>query len=192
MSRLDLITLVYVRVESRDIRQRIWKELVYSRKRMGRCLKEPIAELGLLAGDRLEPSSSVMDVGAFKFLETPFVATFWRMKDEDRLIHNSPLWCIPGFGLKTLTIDALHTWVFGPLAFYTGFVLRFCLVHRVWCQDLPYIDSEEYMRLNLLRCRADLWSYYYHRRRDGSDWTRHGSEVWNLTLKMLGTAKTIG
>ena len=73
----------------------------------------------LLAGDRLEPSESIPDVGsAFDELQVfPVVAVFWRLSRETICRHRNPLFDSEiGMGSQEcLTIDALHSLRLGPM-----------------------------------------------------------------------------
>eukprot|EP00969_Alexandrium_andersonii_P029448 1285462-Alexandrium_andersonii.AAC.1 len=59
--------------------------LLYDKRRAGnrgRCLARGFPELGLLEGDRLEPSESLPDIGCFEQATTPIRVTFWRVSQE--------------------------------------------------------------------------------------------------------------
>ena len=65
-----------------------------SRSGRGRCLNKDIEALNLKNGDRLEPSSTVMDVGEFERLKPAAGATlkctFWRRANETATRHRNP------------------------------------------------------------------------------------------------------
>eukprot|EP00959_Pyramimonas_sp_CCMP1952_P340660 7134928-Pyramimonas_sp.AAC.1 len=62
----------------------------------GRTLARGVPEFGLEAGDRLEPSPNLPDIGEFSSIQVPFVATFWRahfcgQAVVDAVNHPNPL-----------------------------------------------------------------------------------------------------
>ena len=81
----------------------------------------------LKAGDRLEPTPSLLDISKFELQPPPFRATFWRMTSDDRVSHRSPLWQIEGMFADRHFIDILHTWHLGPLTSFIPFTLRFII-----------------------------------------------------------------
>ena len=56
-----------------------------------------LPEYGLRAGDRLEPSKNVPDVGAFFvfIVAFPVVVLFWRATMETSARHRNPLLLVP-------------------------------------------------------------------------------------------------
>ena len=55
----------------------------------GRALRHDVAELGLLQGDRLEPSEELLDVHRFDAMTPPFTVRFWRTSIAQRLWRSS-------------------------------------------------------------------------------------------------------
>ena len=77
-------------------RQNLIRPLLFYDKRKqgacGRALRRAVPSLGLQAGDRLEPSHELPDVGAFGMLVLlPLVVTFWRASQETICKHRNPL-----------------------------------------------------------------------------------------------------
>ena len=63
-----------------------------SKASRGRALKTDIPELGLLAGDRLEPHPTMPDVGVIDdFKAVPVTLLFWRRSEETQARHRNPL-----------------------------------------------------------------------------------------------------
>jgi len=92
----------------------------------GLALHVPLPELGLVVGDRLEPSDSLHDVGKLRDAEVPLDVVFWRRSEESLCRHRNPL-LTADVGLSTdkaLTVDTLH-------ALYLGVMLVYCRV-TVW------------------------------------------------------------
>ena len=80
----------------------------------GRRLLTAPGFCGLAAGDRLEPSASIPDIGqAFDVQSTPLVATFWRTSRESLCRHRNPLFgkdlhILPSVSLVVDTLHALY------------------------------------------------------------------------------------
>ena len=90
----------------------------------GRALRRDVA--GLLAGDRLEPSDTIMDVADFESLQLPVTVTFWRSSRQTFVLHRNPLLCSEAFGLsvRLLSLDTLHT-------LNLGVIKAYCM-HVIW------------------------------------------------------------
>ena len=58
----------------------------------GRALSANVDSVGLLKGDRFEPSFDMPDVFSFDRMAVPFTCTFWRPSVESRCHHRNPLW----------------------------------------------------------------------------------------------------
>ena len=120
---------IKVRIVSTSVRDNIWSSLRFDRKPRGGsglALHVPLPELGLVVGDRLEPSDSLHDVGKLRDAEVPLDVVFWRRSEESLCRHRNPL-LTADVGLSTdkaLTVDTLH-------ALYLGVMLVYCRV-TVW------------------------------------------------------------
>ena len=71
---------IHVRIVSVATRNLIWNLLQYDRrpdKAHGLALTADLPELGLRIGDRLEASSSLLDVGCFSEAAVPIDIDFW-------------------------------------------------------------------------------------------------------------------
>ena len=102
-------------------KRRIAKLLVYDKRSrkpssFGRALSRDYPPLGLLAGDRLEPSPYLGDVAKFEGLPANATVRFWRVKLQSRVIHRNPLFD-PTLGLshQSCAVDKLHTVYLGVL-----------------------------------------------------------------------------
>ena len=64
--------------------------------KLGRCLVDDVPELGLLAGDRLECSDYLPDVGLLESLDfdaqDKYIVVFWRRTWETVCLFRCPLW----------------------------------------------------------------------------------------------------
>ena len=188
---------VVATVTEADVRSIIRHEsLEYDRRKMSgflgrRMVHHVILESGqrLLLGDRLHPSRTLQDVADFELQATPFTCRFWRVGNPKtaRLLHHSPLKDIPGVGMQTYAIDILHTWHLGGIPKYNGKVLWAILRSNAYAgphEDRLYQDDR--MHLKLLRLRSDLWLHYKEMQRLDPEWRKKASQVWNLSIKMLG------
>ena len=81
----------------------------------GRALTRDVPEVGLLAGDRIEPTERLPDVSLFEQL-CPGVldkaeVTFWRRSEETICLRRSPLWNAD-VGItpeRVVCLDVMHT-----------------------------------------------------------------------------------
>lgn len=151
----------------------------------GRCLTCDFPALNLSAGDRLDPSKGLDDVGAFETLQVfPARIRFWR-PSRTTLVHvHCPLWD-PSIGLTpvaAIAIDMLHAYYLGPLQTWCR--------HSLWC----LIDSghwganeataQERAQVTVTCIKHELFAFYssYDRDHPGAPLSRLAS----LTPKMLG------
>ena len=176
-----------VTIETEWQRSAVYRKLRYAKRFRGRGLCAPVRVglVQLFAGDRLEPSPSLLDVSRFSLTAVPFQATFWRMQDTDRVTHASPLLEIEGFFLDQHGVDILHTWHLGPIIKLIPMVLRFFLRMMVFVQPVPYLTADDTKRIGLLRMKHKLFTFYAAKRSSDPMWKRKRAEVWNLTEGMI-------
>jgi hypothetical protein len=143
----------------------------------------------LLDGDRLHPSRTLRDIADFETQATPFMCLFWRVANRKtaRVLHHSPLMNIPGVCMESYAIDILHTWHLGGIPKYNGTVLWNILRSDAYADQYQNrLYEEDRMHLKLLRLRSDLWLHYKEMQQTDPSWHKKASQVWNITLKMLG------
>ena len=195
--RLEDVHRSSIVVEIIDLatRARISKELRYKSKFIGRGLIKPVTvrdqfgrPTNLVVGDRLEPTPELRDVSAFETLAPPFRVRFWRCFDEDRVIHDSPLFFVPGLRIDTQGPDSLHGWALGPVCSYIPLALWFLIGSSIYTPAIDHLSTEDCAKIALLRIKQKLWAHYKVKRGDPR-WRTKGSEIWNLTLSMLGKKK---
>lgn len=133
--------------------------------------------LGLLAGDRLEASSCLPDVGLFERRSLPFVATFWRGGPAARLRHATPLLNIRGFCLERYAVDLLHSWHLGCLQYVLGEAFWAVINSGALCPALPWLTAADRENTSMRELRAQLATYYAERRRRDPDFARRGSQA---------------
>jgi hypothetical protein len=177
-----------------DVKLVIDAGLDFAKKHLGRTLRRHVvlsSGARLLPGDRLHPSRSLRDVADFERMRPfrPFTCVFWRVANPKtaRLLHRSPLMDIPGVGMHSYAIDILHTWHLGGIPRYCGRVLWLILRSDAYGADLPmWLAAEDQLHLKLLRLRSALWVHYTRMQAADPEWSKRASQVWILTLKMLG------
>ena len=169
-----------VRVENDDIRSQIYRELIYCKKSgaytSGRCIKRNLPHLNLNVGDRLEPSMELFDISKFEETPTPFNATFWCMTKRDRMLHESPIFSIPGVTIRSYAKDLLHTWDLGPVGLYISEVFWKLLDSNVLLGVNAAPTVEDHRILGLMQIKSEMWRYYASRSSD-EDFKRKGSKV---------------
>jgi hypothetical protein len=155
----------------------------------GLSLTHPIPELGLRAGDRLEPSEHLPDVALLA--DAPLGAdgylpvVFWRTSEETLCRHRNPLFTAE-LGLLPsvcLTIDTMH-------CLYLGVFEKWCSV-AIWAllRSGCYANvgaAEENLTTSVIVLRRLLMQWYEarHRARPNEGLAR----LHDLTVKMCGTA----
>lgn len=93
------------------------KHLYYDKRtygHRGRCLNQSFPELGLLKGDRVEPSYELQDVSRFEEQAAPCRVLFWRATQETSTRHRNPLFD-PAIGVtvQSIKVDSLHCLALG-------------------------------------------------------------------------------
>ena len=163
--------------------------LRYKKAFIGRGLKDRIIvgdpPIQLMKGDRLEPTLAMRDVSKFEDLTPPFDVTFWRCFGEDRVLHDTPLFLVPGLGIDTHGPDTLHSWCLGPVISYIPVAILFLIGSSIYTPSIDFLSKEDFSKIGLMQIKKKLWEHYRSKRADPR-WKSKGSEVWNLTLQMLG------
>ena len=175
------------------------KSLLSKGGRLGRILNNdvvlahgPNAGFKLLRYDRLHPSPDLLDVGGFNnrtARPVPFELWLWRFDGApgaSRLLHYAPLMGVRGVGMESWAIDILHTWHLGPLSRLIAMMIWFLLLSDCFGVTLPWMHHEDTIQLQLSRLRGALRAHYRDQRRNDPDWSTRASQVWTLTVKMLG------
>ena len=130
----------------------------------GRTIQRDLpAPFNLRVGDRLEPSSSVMDVAELERSSLPIEATFWRANlghNEqllDPLVHRCPIFNdSTGITIDMITIDVLHTVMFGPCMRFVAAVLWRILLLNVWGHTGR---EEQVLDMGCKHIRGDLFKW---------------------------------
>ena len=175
---------------TRESHARVVAALRYDRRKegaRGRALIVPLPELGLKAGDRLEPSATLLDVGCFDDLTSfPTVVVFWRRRAETRVRHRNPLFDKRiGLTHESLAIDKLHTLYQGPTQTWCATSIWALIEHDVYKVGTDN-GVEDTATRALLHIREELWAWYKRRRAEFP--LEDITEVENLCGGMIGTA----
>lgn len=151
--------------------------LAYKYKQLGRVVCKRLPALGLKAGDRLEPSVELPDIAKLKRTSPiPIQLTFWTASIKHaRLLHESPVFDIPGVTVESWCVDILHGWHRGPLSAYVAFSLHFLVDSTLFDPLSKNMDADLRHRLALLHIKSEVKIYYSEMRQD-EDWRKKGSE----------------
>jgi hypothetical protein len=148
-------------------------------------LVRPVAELGLLAGDRLEPSTFLPDVAAFDGLDTfPFPVLFWRRSAETNTRHRNPLF-MPDIGVsvvRSLTVDSLHCIYLGVMHSFCRYVVWHLMLSGSWG---GVGTADEVVTVAVEVFRISLVEWYKARAR--SFLAENLTRVQDVTPTMVGT-----
>ena len=164
-------------VRSASIKIVIIRNLVNSTRYRGRSLSCELEYLGLPNGARLEPTRALPDVYRLEECELPIDLVFWVGSPDGRVLHNSPLFSIPGITVRSWCVDLLHAWVLGPLAKMIGLSLHLFLLTGLFTPSSNYLTAENKKRLALLHLKTKLKEHYARVQGDDPTWNRKHSEV---------------
>ena len=181
---------VWVVVANEAMLRRVWFSLTPRRNKNGVCLATPIPELGLLAGDRLEPTAGLHDVYDVVNLQTPATLLFWRHASVPTVHRRHPLLCDElGIGMDMFTIDTLHTLHLGVFQFWLARCLWLFISTDAYSTGAAYSVDRISATLNSLMSELKDWYPAYEQSRP---LTPQGSRkpvtrVTRITMSMLGT-----
>lgn len=172
-----------------DLHRKLVPLLRYDKRQTGGhglCLQRDIEGTPLRAKDRLEPSSTLQDIGMFWELDDfPIVLTFWRKAEQSFVHHRNPLWD-QSLGLtpsRCLAVDGLHTLNLGIFQAFCKIAGWTLIEAPIWATQ--FTSLEERMPVVILCMRNEMQLYFEQRRKE------HPLEditVPNdITIKMLGT-----
>ena len=160
-----------VLVSTTTLLKRIVGALFYDRREKGshgRALRWDITGTSLLAGDRLEPSQELTDVGRIDSLtsrDLPILLTFWRCSVQERVKHRNPLFdATIGITPRIMTADLLHAYNLGCLMIFCRELVWQMFWDSVWCDRRNRVQAE-WVELSVIGLRAELvlWEREYAR-----------------------------
>ena len=147
----------------------------------GYALRAPVPELGLQAGDRLEPSDDMPDHSLFHTTPRPFRATFWRRGAETSARHRNPVFSEEThLSPQELMGDWLHACSLGIFQAYLALLLHTLMARNVF--RLPGSTKTDWWVLFAARIRANLFAWYKREKRAGKICT----EVQEFSAGMMG------
>ena len=180
----EIVVVVMTQAERREII--VQGELDYKKGQghRGRELQCDVPSFGLQAGDRLEPSESLVDIGEFETKRLPFQCVFWRTHRDasgsctDMTTHRCPLIDAEDLGTTNDNVqaDILHTVYYGP-----AMRLLVAILWRIILLNPWGVRGNQEQRINLAvrHLRGELQGF--NKRSVESNY-----QVRDLTLKMLG------
>ena len=161
-----------VQIPNESTHAGICKLLAYDKRdngSRGLAMTEDFAQCGLRSGDRVEPTSSLPDIGMFFDIRVfPASVVFWRPSEEYISKHRNPLFD-QSLGIspcRCMTADILHI-------LYLGIMTRLCRM-IVWMLIESSVlatagTMEEIMQLSVLSLQNQLLAWYKRRHQDRPD-----------------------
>ena len=154
----------------------------------GCILARNVEDLGLLKGDRLDPSPELRDVGKFEETVLPVLVIFWRAhKDNDGKLLDGTLRRNPLFDREvgitpatTLMVDTLHTLYLGVYQRYVMHVIWHALDSNLWHVEAAQSTKDELGRKHLVN---DLKGWYVRNN------VPQNYRINDITDKLIGTRK---
>ena len=150
----------------------------------GRTIIQDMPSLNLMKGDRLEPSTVLIDIGdSFDDIEWPKTFTFWRMSDDTVTHHRNPIFdetigCSP----QSMAPDWLHCLSLGVFKVFLAW-----LVHVFARVNIFKVAGTGAHRFEVFvqRLKADLFKWYRYETSIGIEHTR----VQDITPSMFGSER---
>jgi len=178
-----------VTIESHAELRIIRSHLKYDRRNAGghgRCLDANLPQFGVQAGDRLEPSPQLPDVGAFdQITRFPVSVIFWRRSLNTITLHRNPVFSERlGITHQTLTCDSLHILSLGIFGFFIAFVLHRLIEVDAWQTHIAG-GTDGRIAQSVLALRAELFTWYGAERSRGIEHT----QLDDLVPTMIGTRR---
>ena len=122
-------------------------------------MKKNLDTLSLLKGDRLEPSSDLIDVGAFESLPLPTTVVFWRVKNTTMTLHRNPIFSRAlGCTISTIALDMLHILHLGIYKLYCRTVIWLLILGNAY--DVDYTGREALVELSVRALKVRLHQWY--------------------------------
>ena len=154
----------------------------------GRALAQSVPHLGLLAGDRVEPTTTMPDIGSGfdKPKSFPVQVLFWRPGSQTICLRRCPLFC-KELGItptRTLALDQMHTLYLGVANVVARHILWDLLKSGIW--NAGGQSEVERLQIAVLSLQGELMYWYSQRARQFP--TEGLTRMTALTHKMLGTA----
>ena len=176
---------VVVCVPNEETKARLIAALRYDKRDRGshgRSLREHFPALGLLQGDRLEPSTYLANVGKLETKPAPCTLLFWRLGKETVCKHRCPLFSVTGVTLLSLSLDILHALNLGVYKAFCCSAIWACIESDVWGDAATTASARG--ELGARRVREQLFAWYNAQKTTRPFETLH--ELTDLTVGMIG------
>ena len=153
----------------------------------GMALVCDIPSLGLLQGDRLEPSLGFMDTAQIATkTDFPYEIVFWRRGSETRAVHRNPLFCSElCIGIGSLLVDTLHAIHLGVLKCFISLLIWTLIGDDIFGLGSGHTGYEVAV-MTCDRLLVELTAFYVR-------WTKRGgeklSQLTQLTVHSIGRRK---
>lgn len=142
----------------------------------------------LFPGDRLEPSSTLCDIGSLSAVRVPTVITLWRVHyDEkgrvtDAMSHNCPFFdvAIGTSPAQSIVVDALHALYFGPVMRFVTSALWRSILYNTWKLPGPLTQTI------VLGARQVSSELLFWQQEQGIP---HNDRIRSISVPMLGPRK---
>lgn len=142
---------IHVYVSTDAIRNKMLANLKFDKKR-GRVFTSELVIGGtrIHQWDRLEPCSSLPDIGQFESKPVPFWCTLWHRHSDSRgrctdwVTHRNPVFCAEtGCSPDHLHLDVMHCLYLGVFSRYCHAVIRTSIADNVFRVDLSPVARED-------------------------------------------------
>ena len=153
----------------------------------GYMLTANLPELGLLARDRLAPSTDLpnLDIRCLGDVQSfPVVLTFWRKDNATVAKWRNPLFTeLTGISVETFALDVMHCLHLGTWKAFCMTCIWWLLLEDAWGTGAT--TQHDLVDMGFARFKAELYRWYeQERRRLGQ---QNVYSVQKFTLRMLGT-----
>lgn len=106
------------------------------------------------------------------------------MTEDDRCLHDSPLFWVPGLGVNTHGPDVLHVWALGPVLSFVAHCFWFLVQSSLYKPNISHIDTSDCLKIGLLRVKNKLMDFYRTKRAD-PHWRKKrqrglGADYWDV------------
>ena len=179
----------HVLIATHDVHDKVLKQLRYDKRpygSRGRALQAAIPELGLQAGDRLEPCVACPDIGQFESVSLPATVAFWRPSLDTVTRHRNPLFNVEtGILITSLRVDPLHCLYLGVFQIHCSCALWAMIDADRWnTAATGHLTALERIQASCLALQADLHLWFQQRRR--ADPLETLTEVQDVSPVVIG------
>jgi len=184
---------IKVRIGSQEEHFAIKTNLVFDKRKggsRGRALLADLPAFQLLAGDRLEPSTFLADIGAGfdELAEFPTEVMFWRPSQETLTHHRNPMLDASlGITISSPMGDTLHCLYLGVFQVVCAHTFWMLWEHDAWSVGQAATEHER-LQLSVLHLKNDLKAWYAARRHAHP--AEVLTEIQDITIKMVGTKQS--